>query len=1244
MNGTNRLPYRSASHGTQRPPTLSLDQPLSRRNIDTFVVRSIRRGSEAWHEMLQPFVADLAFKSLVVQRHQSPSSFRPYHCQAAVLFVDLSDYSKICAVISSQGAHAISSAVNAYLRQLLLIVKRFGGDVVKFAGDAILVVWEGNAEQLETNALLACQCAFSMQQEAGSFAVPHTTDLCFRIHCGISCGSLESEIFAAPSTTHMQRLYHCVGGEALQDLSHLVNLAQSGQVCVSKDIADFLGNRGTFRNLEAGKETFLDCQLLESIQYPSELKESLQEHAEVTAFMRKSVRKKEIEEEFIHPSVISLLSHGGLSPTQISQMRNLCVLFIAMTSGGCSVNWLMEVQSILDKNRCPLVQILDDDKGVHLVAAINLYEAVPELNLYGIQVCKELIAMEVGCAIGMAAGSTFCGVTGSSKVACRWDVTGPPPVRAARLMQYALERNLEVAIDQSVYEDPMAATKLELLQPAIELKGTTETVPVYKLSRSNSHAAFRVLETVHGKSLQCHKIAFFSSFLGRVHCQKVEEVCQRLRQGDARVAVVVAGAPLAGKKIVCQRAAGKADLVPYLHLSDQSSGFLQLAKTIATWFTYVEEASVYQLANDVLRHLEKGQLSRTHDKCVELIELSLSLGLRSCFLVDRIQFLDEFSLSLIRESLQYKSREQRSRPSLSHGSRSNGLSYQSGPSNRGKVVFLCVHVSLYQWKPASHVVKDITRSQTAIKIPIIEIGEAPSEELRTMFRDLSDMEVEDRWIDAYSEASGNIAGYFIQRAAAVRTISSKLWKEGKKPYAETTEALVLHIPPGLVRLNKKLPVRLVSVDTAMRFSQVYDELPALYQTAVKVLAMGTACYFKLPRSILLEVLDDLIAQGVDLVEFDIVLRELKEMYLIRIERENGKDALGFENPALADVALDVSTPVQIEKIGKALIDRLEPILDTDFRISFIVAGLYNKVRNDLPKEKKLWRKGYKGFWEAVQFDSERLWWMEMIDDEMKALGLSPDDVFGGKFIFRSPAKNIVGKRLPLVKIYSAPVSLGPMGHSLSVITRNCFHEYGVFHGYSDDEAKQLHSASHSAANRYICEMTIIEALLADHKLSATEDELREETKMIRYLSNPADSDSEVQTKAATILDEFVPKFVTSRLERLYKLVTKLRESGIPGVIVRAEPAIRKAYEALRAPKCDTDAAQDALMKMATCNWKPKPVPEYLPLIHYQTVARIRSKVLKRLNDAELFMYRHQQTPQDFEAFLIVTALLYENSS
>jgi hypothetical protein len=103
----------------------------------------------------------------------------------------------------------------------------------------------------------------------------------------------------------------------------------------------------------------------------------------------------------------------------------------------------------------------------------------------------------------------------------------------------------------------------------------------------------------------------------------------------------------------------------------------------------------------------------------------------------------------------------------------------------------------------------------------------------------------------------------------------------------------------------------------------------------------------------------------------------------------------------------------------------------------------------------------------------------------------------------------------------------------------------------------------------------------------------------------------------------------------------LRDGHVPTVVQRSSAAIRQAYQAMRIPgKSRMDSAQDALMILATHNWKPKPVPEYLPLLHYQTVARIRNKVLKRLSEAELFVFKHQQSDLDLEAFLIVTALLY----
>jgi hypothetical protein len=227
------------------------------------------------------------------------------------------------------------------------------------------------------------------------------------------------------------------------------------------------------------------------------------------------------------------------------------------------------------------------------------------------------------------------------------------------------------------------------------------------------------------------------------------------------------------------------------------------------------------------------------------------------------------------------------------------------------------------------------------------------------------------------------------------------------------------------------------------------------------------------------------------------------------------------------------------------------------------------------------------------------------------------------------------------QIYSAPVSFGPAGHSLSVIFRNTFHEFGICSGaYSSNATETLYAASQSASRRYLQQVDAVEQYLTKNGITeGSDDELNEERDMILHIVQPAKDGNEVQRKAEMILNEFIPRFVQRRILRLHSLVNAMHKKDIPDVILNADKAIHRAYMALRADKDTTDATQDALVSMATLNWKPKQVPEYLPLLHYQTVARIRNKVLKRLNKTELFMFKHQQNHLDLEAFLIVTALL-----
>lgn len=76
-------------------------------------------------------------------------------------------------------------------------------------------------------------------------------------------------------------------------------------------------------------------------------------------------------------------------------------------------------------------------------------------------------------------------------------------------------------------------------------------------------------------------------------------------------------------------------MTPYLHVSSESAGYLQLAGTVAMWFKHMDDDDLQALASDVLKHLHAQRWSRAHDACVDLMNLAVLLGLRACFVIDR---------------------------------------------------------------------------------------------------------------------------------------------------------------------------------------------------------------------------------------------------------------------------------------------------------------------------------------------------------------------------------------------------------------------------------------------------------------------------------------------------------------------------------------------------------------------------------------------------------------------------------
>jgi hypothetical protein len=715
----------------------------------------------------------------------------------------------------------------------------------------------------------------------------------------------------------------------------------------------------------------------------------------------------------------------------------------------------------------------------------------------------------------------------------------------------------------------------------------------------------------------------------------------------------VTGAPLTGKKVVCQRAAGYANLVPYLHVSNESMGFLQLARTIATWFQYIDSEEIQECADLVISHLGKKRWSRAHDECVHLINLAVTNNLQACFLVDRVQLLDDFSLSLIRECLHGRSRRRRDfklNSASFSSSYSSSRSFQSDPIEvgDGKICFMCVHVPLYSSKSAEHIMHDITRSHSSLNIPIVTVGEATKLELQTMTYEISGIRPSQRFMDAATLSCGNCAGYYAERSGGLRNLSSKRWSEGKPGLVDLNNHFEWSIPFGSLREVLSLPVTRFNGEVAMKFSNVFDVLPPLFQTFCKVLTVSSrTTFFKLSRVLMWNVLNDLIAEGVENGVYNIIVNEMIEMNLLKVEFQNDEEVVSFQCPALGDIALEVCTPIQLKSIGGALIERLEPHIFDTFVIPFVLANLHDLVGDEYKLKEELWIHGYKCFLEECQDWDPILVadWKEKIIDEMLALGCTKLEVVIGKdsLCDNSYCSNSISDTMMLLKQYHSPIAFGSLGLAFGVITANVYFLSGEFHGFSVERILRVREDLMNGCARYIHEVNRVESFLSQHGFSARIEILQNERNMIDDIKLPVKNLQDLERKASFLYDEFIPTIVVDRIGRIHMLVEKLREMDPHYSLQIRDETMRLAYQAITSSstKLYGDRAQDALMIMATRNWKAKPIPESLPSYHLQTLSRIRNKVMKQLSDAELLMWKHQQSYIDLEAFLVITSFLHE---
>jgi class 3 adenylate cyclase len=468
---------------TQRSPTgasaASRPAHLPRQHQATHSLQRAHPGHH--HPQQQPVHSESIVHALsayvpncVLRRyageHAPPSAPHMSRFEAAILFIDISGFTSLnerLAQLGAQGPEQVSRHVNRYFGQLIKAVNRHGGDVLKFAGDALICQFgdERSERALRQLVLRALQCGLEIQTDLAEYDSGEGFHL--TLHVGVGAGTVN----ALHVGGEQGRWEHLVVGDPLIQLKTAVDLSGPGEVVVSPECWALVCQqcRGRARQTD---------YLVEEVLRPL----PVQPLEEVTPVPRMENALRCYVQK---PAQAFLDSWQG---SWLAELRDVTVLFVNLTGikirRGCDVDLaelqqvLCEMQRVVFSHEGMVRQFLADDKGTVLIAAFLAHEDSPVRGVQtALEIHRRLGQLQVANTVGITTGKVFCGSVGS-EVRREYAMVGDIVNLSARLMVAALHQRVDILCDGSTMHACRGRFDFTALEP-LHLKGKAHPVPVF---------------------------------------------------------------------------------------------------------------------------------------------------------------------------------------------------------------------------------------------------------------------------------------------------------------------------------------------------------------------------------------------------------------------------------------------------------------------------------------------------------------------------------------------------------------------------------------------------------------------------------------------------------------------------------------------------------------------------------------------------------------------------------------------
>ncbi|OQS05187.1 adenylate cyclase [Thraustotheca clavata] len=408
--------------------------------------------------------------------------------KVVAMFADVAGFTAMTESLAvrggSLGAESLGKHLNAYFQQLVRFVTGAGGDVFKFAGDAMIVLWPENKEDTIEALIRRCiQCGLGIQEKLHQAQL--APDVVLSIKIGIGVGRATVVHLGGESDGATPRMEYVGVGPALIQAFTAEHHALAGDVICSQECWSLVSSH--FEAQEKIHGFYQIQSVLQPVKVCNRRTSITRDDLQLQNHMRQYVSRA------VWPYLVADEETWG------SELREVTVLFINL---GFQENDLAEmhdtasvhalhtafaaVQKCIYSYEGTINKFLVDDKGSTVIAVFGLPPVSHENDavrgiLAALAIRAALAPLGLKASVGIASGTAFCGIAGHHGNRREYTVLGDIVNLAARLMQKV---KVEKGDSSIITDDRTKVCAQDVLhfEAAIEIfvKGKNDSIKIHR--------------------------------------------------------------------------------------------------------------------------------------------------------------------------------------------------------------------------------------------------------------------------------------------------------------------------------------------------------------------------------------------------------------------------------------------------------------------------------------------------------------------------------------------------------------------------------------------------------------------------------------------------------------------------------------------------------------------------------------------------------------------------------------------